>query len=197
MPVLTAPVEEGAAILYVMLRRIDLAFLAVLCHAISLEIAKVVVDRFGADEPSSPHCAALWVEFDDPALHCYTPRPCAHPARVPAPSASILQRQRYCGAAAARVEPTASLPGLGHAIGIAAGSTYGLLDLTEETGRASAHRACPARARLYTTTIPNFAGKDAKVIFVPRHELTIEGRKTPHKSAIRSPRRSVEKSASA
>jgi hypothetical protein len=48
------------------------------------------------------------------------------------------------------------------------------LDLTHEAGRASVRRANPARGFLPATTIANLAGTDTKVVFVARHQTTME-----------------------
>jgi hypothetical protein len=47
------------------------------------------------------------------------------------------------------------------------------MDLTDEAGRASAHRADSARGFLPAAAIADLAGTDTKVVFVARHETTI------------------------
>jgi hypothetical protein len=60
--------------------------------------------------------------------------------------------------------------------------TYGLLDLAEEAGRASAQPAGPARTRPSITAITDLAGTDAEIVFVTCHEMTIGSRNTSRKS---------------
>ena len=176
MAVIAAPVEESAAILHVALGRIDLALLAILRHAVPFEIAQMRVHCLGADELPAPRRSALRVELHHAGLHRHPSRPRARPAPVPAPRAPILERQRRRSAPAPRIEPAASLSGPTQPIGVAARPAYGLMDLAEEAGRASAHPADPARTRPRTTTIADLAGTDAEVVFVACHETTIGSR---------------------
>src|SRR5260370_40112950 len=181
MAVLTAPVEESAAILHIALGRIDLALLTILGHAVPFEIAQVRVYRPSADKLPSAGGSALRVELHHPSLHRHAPRPGAHAAPVPAPRAPILQLQRRCGAPAPRIEPAASLSGPTRPIGAAARPAYGLMDLAEEARRATAHPADPVHTRPSTTAITNPAGTDAEVVFVACHETTIGSRNASRK----------------
>ena len=108
--VLAAAFDERATIFHIPFGRIDLALLAVLRHAVSLEIAQVSVDRLGADESAAARRPTLGVELHDPGLDRDAPRPRTNPT-IPAPGAPILQRRRDRCAAATRIEPAASLPG--------------------------------------------------------------------------------------
>src|SRR5216684_1604940 len=173
MPVLAAPVEEGAAILQVAPGRIDLALLAILRHAVPFEIAQVRVHRLGADKLPPAGSSALRVELHHPGLHRHPSRPRARPAPVPAPRAPILEAQRRCSAPAPRVEPAASLPGAGVPIRIAASAPDRPMDLTDEAGRASTCRADSTLGYLPATPIADLAGTDTKVVFVARHQATI------------------------
>jgi hypothetical protein len=51
------------------------------------------------------------------------------------------------------------------------------MNLTDEVGRASAHRAYSARSNLLAATIADLAGTNTKIVFVACHETTI-GRQT-------------------
>ena len=113
VPVLTAPVEEGTAILHIALSRIDLALLAIPRHAVPFEVAQVRVYCLGADKLPSAGGSVLRAEFHHPSLHSHPPRPSAHAAPVSASRAPIFEQQRRCGAPAPRVEPAACLPGPG------------------------------------------------------------------------------------
>src|SRR6266851_798513 len=192
-----APVEECTAILHVALARIDLALLAVLCHTIPFEITQVRVDRLGADELPPAGGAALRVELYYARLHGHPPRPRARAARVPAPCVPILERQRRRGATAARIESATSLSGPSQAIGIAARPTHGLMDLTDEAGRAAPHPAEPALRSRSAATVADLAGADAEVVFVACHKATIGSRNACRKSEMRSSSRCVEILASA
>ena len=177
-----AAMEKGTAILRVVLGRIDLALLAILRHAVPFEVAQVRVHRFGADELPSTRGSALRVEFHHAGLHRHPTRPRAQAAPVPALRAPILQLQRRRGAPAPRIEPAASLSGPTQPIGVAARPADGLMDLTEEGDRASAHPKDPAHTRSSITAITDLAGTDAKVVFVACHETTIGSRNTSRKS---------------
>src|SRR5216684_2365279 len=191
MPVLAAPVEEGAAILQVAPGRIDLALLAILRHAVPFEIAQVRVHRLGADKLPPAGGSALRVELHHAGLHRHPSRPRARPAPVPAPRAPILEAQRRCSAPAPRVEPAASLSRAGVPVRIAASTPDRPLDLTDEAGRASTLRADSALGYLSATTITDLAGTDTKVVFVARHQTTIGSRNTSGKREKRLSRRSV------
>jgi hypothetical protein len=175
VPVIAAPVEKGTAVLHIALGRIDLALLSVTGHAVAFEIAQVCVDRSGADELAAARGSALRVELHHASLHRNATRPCARAAPVPAPRAPILERQRRCSTPPTRIEPAASLAGPTRAVGIAARPTYGLTDLAEKAGRASAHLAEPACTCPCTAMIADLAGTDAEVVFVACHETTIGG----------------------
>jgi hypothetical protein len=123
----------------------------------------VRVHSFGADELPSAGGSALRVKFYYARLHRHPSRPGTHAAPVPAPRAPILQRQRRCRAPAPRVEPAASLPGSEVPVRIAAGPTYGPLDLADEAGRAATGCAYPVPGFLPAAAIPNLAGTDTKV----------------------------------
>src|SRR5260370_16554698 len=110
MAVLTAPVEESAAILHIALGRIDLALLTILGHAVPFEIAQVRVYRPSADKLPSAGGSALRVELHHPSLHRHAPRPGAHAAPVPAPPAPILQLQRRCAPPPPPIDPPPPLP---------------------------------------------------------------------------------------
>jgi hypothetical protein len=56
------------------------------------------------------------------------------------------------------------------------------MDLTDEAGRASPRRADSAIGYLPATTIADFAGTDAKIVFVARHETTIGSRTLSRKT---------------
>jgi hypothetical protein len=56
------------------------------------------------------------------------------------------------------------------------------MDLTDEAGRAATRHADPARGWLPAAAITDLAGTDTKVVFVARHETTIESRKAWRKS---------------
>ncbi len=76
VPVIAAPVQESAAILHVALARINLALLAVLCHAVPFEVAQVCVHRLGADKLPPAGSSALRVELHHAGLHRHDPGPC-------------------------------------------------------------------------------------------------------------------------
>jgi hypothetical protein len=173
MPVIPTPLQEGAAILHVVLGRIDLALRTVLRHAIPFEVTQVRVHGLGADKLPPAGGSVLRVELHDAGLHRHPSRPRARPAPVPAPRASILEAQRRCSAPAPRVEPAASLPGAGVPVRIAASAPDRPMDLTDEAGRASPRRADSALGYLPATTIADLAGTDTKVVFVVHHETTI------------------------
>src|SRR5216684_1323825 len=182
MPVLAAPVEEGAAILQVAPGRIDLALRTILRHAVPFEIAQVRVHRLGADKLPPAGGSALRVELHHAGLHRHPSRPRARPAPLPAPRIPILEAQRRCGAPAPRVEPAASLSRAGVAVRIAASAPDRLMDLTDEAGRAFTRRADSARGFLPAAAIADLAGTDTKVIFVVRHETTIGSRTLSRKT---------------
>src|SRR5260370_16083420 len=173
MAVLTAPVEESAAILHIALGRIDLALLTILGHAVPFEMARGRVYRPSADKLPSAGGSALRVKLHPPSLPRHAPRPGAHAAPVPAPRAPILQLQRRCGAPAPRIEPAASLSGPTRPIGVAARPAYGLMDLPAEARRATAHPADPVHTPPPTTAITNPPRTDAEDLFLACLETTI------------------------
>ncbi|WP_247838608.1 hypothetical protein [Bradyrhizobium sp. 200] len=181
MAILATPVEESAAILDVALGRIDLALLTILRHAVPFEIPQMRVHRLGADELPSAGGSALRVELHHAGLHRHPSRPRARPAAVPTPRAPILERQRRCSTPPTCIEPAASLSGPARPIGVAARPAYGLMDLAEKAGRATAHPADPGRTPPRTTAITDLAGTDAEVVFVTRHAMTIESPNTSRK----------------
>jgi len=107
-----APVEEGAAVRYIALCRIDLPFLTRAGHAVTLDITQMRVHRLGADELPAARRSALRVELHNAAFTATRRAPRTRTARVPAPCAPILERQRRCGASAPRIEPATSFAGV-------------------------------------------------------------------------------------
>ena len=53
--------------------RVDLALFSVLRHTIALQIAKMRVDSFAADELTSSGGTGLGIELHDPRLDCDPP----------------------------------------------------------------------------------------------------------------------------
>jgi hypothetical protein len=56
------------------------------------------------------------------------------------------------------------------------------MDLTDEAGRASPHRADSAFGYLPGTTIADLAGTNGKIVFVTRHQTTIGSRTSSRKT---------------
>ena len=112
--------------------------------AVTLDITQMRVHRLGADELPAARRSALRVELYDAGC----PRTRTRTAPVPAPCAPILERQRRCGASAARVEPATSFPGVRSPVRVAACSPDRLMDFTDKAGRTPTYRPDPARARI-------------------------------------------------
>src|SRR6266851_3865727 len=89
LAVVAAPVEEGVAVRYIALGRIDLPFLTSAGHAVTFDITQMRVHRLGTDELPAARRSALRVELHDAGLHCHPPRPRTCTAAVPAPCAPI------------------------------------------------------------------------------------------------------------
>ena len=68
MAIPTAPFHKRAAILGILVGRIDLPPLPILCHAIALQIAKMRVDGLATDELPPPGSTRLGIELHDPSL---------------------------------------------------------------------------------------------------------------------------------
>jgi hypothetical protein len=60
------------------------------------------------------------------------------------------------------------------------------MDLTKKAGRASTRRADPAPGYLLATPIADLPRTDAKVVFIPCHETTIESQNAPDKREMRT-----------
>jgi hypothetical protein len=175
-----AQFDEGAAVLHVAPGRIDLPLLAVLRHAIALEIAQVRVHCVGADELPSPGGSGLRVELHNAGLDRDPPRPRANPA-VPAPGAPVLEYRCHRRASATGIEPAASLSGRAQPVGVAARAPNGMLRLPSEAGRAGAHTTGAASARSQAAPIPDLARADAEVVVIVSHETTIGSLAMVHK----------------
>src|SRR5262249_46088455 len=108
--VLATAFDKRATVFHIPFGRIDLALLAVVRHAVPLEIAQVSFDGLGADESPAARRPTLGVELHDPGLDRAAPRPRTNPT-IPAPRAPVLQPGHNRCAAATRIKPAASLPG--------------------------------------------------------------------------------------
>jgi len=145
VPVLPAPLDEGAAVRIVFQRRIGAALFAVAGDAIAFEIAQMGIRRL-ARRAAHLRAArsALRVEFDYPRLDDDPPR--AKPAGgVSLPAATILwEGCHHLRAPASGVEPAASFPfsatrrcrSPADPIGVAASLANGDLDLPDKGRRA-------------------------------------------------------------
>ena len=175
--VVAAPIEEGAAVRCIALGRIDLPFLTSAGHTVTLDITQMSVHRLGADERPAARHSALRVELHDAGLHRYPPRPRARPAPVPAPRAPIPERQRRCGASAARIEPATSFAGVQSPVRVSACPPDRLMDFTDKAGRTPTRCPDSARACPCVTTVSDLARTDTELVFVVHHETTIGSRK--------------------
>ena len=167
--VVAAPVEEGAAVIYVALGGIDLSLLAAAVDAIALQIAQVGVHRLGAGEPATACRAPLGVELHDPGLHRHAPGAGRHAAGIPAAGVPPLQGSGSHRTPATRIEPPASLPGRAQPIGVAAGAADGLMHLGQEGFRAWPGRPHGPDAGV----VADPARTDAETVFIGRHDVTI------------------------
>jgi len=174
--VVPAPFDERTAILDIPAGRIDLAPLPVLRHAITLEIAKVRIDGFGADELPPSHGTGLGIELHDTSLDRNPPRARAD-ATVAAPWLPVLQRGGRGGTTPPLVKPATSLPGVTQAGRIAASPSNSLLNLPVEAGRAAATATNAALANPRATAVPDPAGPETEIVVIARHDITI-GRET-------------------
>ncbi|WP_423959909.1 hypothetical protein [Bradyrhizobium sp.] len=81
-----------------------------------------------------------------------------------------------------RSENSLPLPDSEATVRIAEGRKHGRLNLANEGGRASTHRADPAPGLLRTATVADPAGTEAEGVFAARHRTTI-GRRTLSRKA--------------
>ena len=172
--VLAAAFDERATIFHIPFGRIDLALLAVLRHAVSLEIAQVSVDRLGADESAAARRPTLGLSFTTRALTAT--RRASYESTIPAPGAPVLQRRRDRRATATLVEPAASLPCAVQAERIASCPADSLLDLSRKADRTSADTTHAASGRSLTTLVADLARTESKVVVVVCHGMTIGSR---------------------
>src|SRR5579883_1619547 len=130
VPVIPPARQEGAAVRLVLQRRISMALLAVARHTVPLQIAQVCVGSL-AGVPRQLRAGglvlvALGTELDD-----NPPRP-EPPRGIPLP-ATAIPGEGQLGAAAAGVEPPASLTGrTANPVGVAARLADCGLDLLQE-----------------------------------------------------------------
>src|SRR5437660_922766 len=120
VPVIPSAREEGATISVVLQSRVGMALLAIARHAVPLQIAEVRIGRLaGVARQVRTARAAPGIELNDPRLDDDAPRP-EPPRGIPLPAAAI-RWEGEPGAAAAGVEPPASLPGrTANPVGVAA-----------------------------------------------------------------------------
>ena len=143
MAVLTPALDEGAAIRFVLDRRIGASLLSFPGHAVAFEIAQMGVGRAARDATQfwpAGAAFALRIELHHPRLDDNAAR--SKPAGgVAAPSAALRrQGRRRLRAPTSRVEPPILLPGQStDPIRIAAGFPDGRLDALHERLWARAH----------------------------------------------------------
>ena len=153
VPVLPAPLDEGAAVRIVFQRRIGAALLAVAGHSVAFEIAQMGIRRL-TRRASHLRAArsALRVEFGYPRLDDDPPR-AKTAGGVALPAATILREGcHHLRAPASRVEPAASFPfpatrrcrSPADPIGVAASLANGDLDLPDKGRRAQVAALSPA-----------------------------------------------------
>lgn len=154
----------------------DVTVIDNLCNssAITLEIAKVRIDGFGADELPPSHGTALGIELHDTSLDRNPPRARAD-ATVAAPWLPVLQRGGHRGTTPPLVKPATS--GLAQPRGIAASLSNRVLNLPVEAGRAAATATNAALANPRATAVPDPAGPETEIVVIARHDITI-GRET-------------------
>jgi len=166
VPVLPAPLDEGAAVRLVLKGRIGAALLAVGRHPVAFEIAQMGVGRLAGRDPHLRAARpALGIELDDPRLDDDPPRS-EPPGGVPLPSAACLgEGRREPGTPAAGIEPPASLPGrCAEPIGLPpALRTAACTCFTKGCKRSSARvpwlRERPMRMRKSSTSSPAIPSK--------------------------------------
>jgi hypothetical protein len=115
MPVLTAAVDEGAAVGLVLDGRIGPPLFTIPGDAVPFEIAQMGIDGFAAHASHfGTTTGSLPIEFDDACLDDDPPCPEADAAPVPAPPSPVPGNgRRHLRAPAPGVEPAASPDGPG------------------------------------------------------------------------------------